>query len=38
MEVISFTNSDVFNYFFSLYVYMSAPIFVGLSVMSVMRN
>ncbi len=38
MEVLAFTNSEVFNYFFSIYVYISAPIFIGLSVMALMRN
>ena len=38
MEILAFTNSEVFNYFFSMYVYISAPIFIGLSIMSVMRN
>jgi len=38
MEVLEFTTSPVFNYFFSLYIYISAPIFVGLSVMGLMRN
>lgn len=38
MEILEFTNSEVFNYFFSMYVYISAPIFVGLSIMGLMRN
>jgi hypothetical protein len=38
MEVLQFTNSEVFNYFFSVYVYISAPIFIGLSIMAVLRN
>ncbi len=38
MEVLEFTNSVVFNYFFSVYVYISAPIFIGLSIMALLRN
>jgi len=38
MEVLAFTSSEVFNYFFSEFIYISAPIMIGLSVMAVMRN
>lgn len=38
MEVLAFTNSEVFNYFMSVYVYISAPMLVGLAVMGLLRN
>lgn len=38
MEILEFTNSGVFNYFFSVYIYISAPILIGLSIMGVLRN
>jgi hypothetical protein len=38
MEVLEFTSSLTFNYFLSVYIYISAPILIGLSIMGVMRN
>ena len=38
MEILEFTSSVVFNYFFSIYVYISIPIIAGISVMSLIKN
>jgi len=38
MEVLAFTSSEVFNYFFSVYIYVSAPMLVGFAIMGLMRN
>ncbi len=38
MDILTFTTSDVFNYFLTIYVYISAPMFTAFGVMGLMRN
>lgn len=36
--VLEFTSNAVFNYFFSVYVYISVPMFIGFAIMGLLRN
>lgn len=36
--VLEFTSNAVFNYFFSVYVYISVPMFIAFAIMGLLRN
>lgn len=38
MEIIDFTNSNVFNYFMTIYAYFTAIMIVPIAVISLFRN